>query len=192
MESGMRRGLWLGRMSRRLKNRQNVFRVVFGLYTSALLTATHWPGLVVDGPIDRTDLVIHAGVFFWWTVLLFGSGLVAMGGCGCFARRLVWTGVCGVVFAGFDELTQPMFSRVADPLDFLADSVGVLAAAGAIWVWWRRRGGDGNGQWAVGNGGEGGEGGEEFKTPSVRGGADTSAGSPGEEKECRGEEEEGE
>lgn len=111
--------------------------VVWVIYTMALLTATHWPGLTIKGPIDRTDLVIHAGVFFWWTVLLYNARLFAAGGCGCVKRRLVWTGLAGVCFAGFDELTQPMFSRVADPLDFAADSIGVLVACCVIF-WWGR------------------------------------------------------
>jgi len=110
-------------------------RFAFVLYSMALLTATHWPGLTVEGPIDRTDLVIHAGVLFWWTVLLYGSGLIASGGCGCLKRRIVWTAIAGFVFAVFDELTQPMFSRTADWTDLAADSVGVLAACGVIW-WW--------------------------------------------------------
>jgi len=110
-------------------------RVVFVLYTMALLTATHWPGLTVEGPIDRTDLVIHAGVLFWWTVLLYNAGLIAVGGCGCLKRRIAWTAVTGFAFAVFDELTQPMFGRQADPTDLIADAVGVLAACGVIW-WW--------------------------------------------------------
>jgi VanZ family protein len=115
-------------------------RVAFVLYTMALLTATHWPGLTVEGPINRTDLVIHAGVLFWWTVLLYNAHLVATGdriGCGCFKRRIVWTAVAGFAFAVFDELTQPMFGRQADPTDLGADAVGVLVACGVIW-WWVR------------------------------------------------------
>ncbi len=114
---------------------RSVFRVGFVLYTLALLTATHWPGLTVHGPVDRTDLLIHVGVFFVWTCLLFATQWVAAGGCGCFKRRLVWTGVAGVAFGFFDELTQPMFSRVADPWDMAADAVGVLMACGVIWGW---------------------------------------------------------
>jgi len=112
-----------------------MFRVGLVLYTMVLLTATHWPGLTVHGPINRTDLIIHAGVFCVWTVLLFGTRWVATGGCGCFKRRVVWTCVAGFLFAVFDELTQPMFSRVADPLDILADWFGVLIACGVIWGW---------------------------------------------------------
>ncbi len=114
---------------------RTVFRIGFVLYTMALLTATHWPRLTVHGPVDRTDLVIHVGAFFLWTCLLFTTQWVAAGSCGCFKRRIVWTGVAGFVFAVFDELTQPMFDRMADPLDMLADWFGVLAACGVIGGW---------------------------------------------------------
>ena len=128
-----------------MKRRSNLLRtwvrVVLALYTSALLTATHWPGLTIEGPIDRTDLVIHAGVLFWWTVLLYGSGLIASGGCGCLKRRLVWTGVAGFAFAVFDESTQPMFHRVFDPLDLAADFFGVAIAIAGIALCRRRWGG---------------------------------------------------
>lgn len=115
---------------------RTMFRVVFVMYTMALLTATHWPGLTIKGPITRMDLVIHAGVLFWWTVLLFTTQWVATRGCGCFKRRLVWTGVAGFVYSVFDELTQPMFGRVADKYDVMADWFGVLVACGVIALWW--------------------------------------------------------
>lgn len=117
---------------------RDVFRAGFVFYTIALLIATHWPGVAIHGPIDRTDLVIHAGVFFWWTVLLYGAGLVAAGpryGRVCFTRRIVWTMVAGVAFAVFDEKTQPIFGRVEDWTDMAADSLGVLVAGGVIWEW---------------------------------------------------------
>lgn len=113
------------------------FRVGFVLYTAMLLTATHWPGLAIKGPFSRMDLVVHASVLCVWTVLLFSTRWVATGGCGCFKRRLVWTATAGLVYSVFDELTQPMFSRVADPLDVMADWFGVLVGCGVIWGWWK-------------------------------------------------------
>lgn len=102
----------------------------FVAYTIALLTATHWPGLAIRGPISRTDLVIHFGAFFTWTVLLALSGLV---------RRSVWKLlVIGVLFAAFDETTQPLFNRVYDTLDLLANWAGVAAACVLMrfaWPW---------------------------------------------------------
>ncbi len=101
-----------------------IWRVVFVGCTAALLVATHWPGLAIKGPISRTDLVIHAGVFAAWTLLLGLTGWVR-------TRRLVLMGVC---FAIFDETTQPMFSRVFDWWDLGADIAGVLMGAGVFSV----------------------------------------------------------
>ena len=101
-------------------------RVAWIIYTTALLTATHWPGLTIKGPIDRTDLIIHAGVFCIWTCLLYATRWI--GGCTCGTRRLVWTGVAAICFATFDESTQPLFRRVFDWWDLAADYTGVLLA----------------------------------------------------------------
>ncbi|MCA9275777.1 MAG: VanZ family protein [Phycisphaerales bacterium] len=113
-------------------------RIAWALYTLALLTATHWPGLVVDGPVDWIDKIIHCGVFCIWTCLFYMSGLV-LG-----QRRLLWTVLIGFGYAIFDETTQPMFDRVFDLLDLAADALGVLLAAGLITatrrVWPRFRG----------------------------------------------------
>lgn len=122
-------------MNRQTNHWATLFRVAFVCYTMALLTATHWPGLTIHGPVNRTDLFIHAGVFCVWTLLLFGTGWVAGGGCGCLKRRVIWVGVVGVCFGAFDELTQPMFSRVADVWDVLADWFGVVVGCGVVW-WW--------------------------------------------------------
>jgi len=84
--------------------------------TAALLTATHWPGLAIEGPIDRTDLLIHASVFAVWAALL----AMATG------WRMPALLVVGVLFAGFDEATQPLFNRVFDWTDLGADVVGVF------------------------------------------------------------------
>lgn len=118
------------------------FRAWFVFYTAALLTATHWPGLTVKGPIDRTDLIIHVCVFCLWTLLLYGAGFVAAGTrCACGRRRLIWTAMVGLCFAVFDETTQPLFSRVFDLWDLGADCVGVLVGVGLIAVFRRVSGG---------------------------------------------------
>jgi len=109
---------------------RSVFRAALGVYTAALLTATHWPGLTIHGPIDRTDLVIHTGVFCVWTMLFYMAQLV--GGVSCPKRHLIWSCVAGACFAVFDETTQPLFRRVFDWWDLLADLVGVLLGCGLI------------------------------------------------------------
>lgn len=94
---------------------QTLSRFLLGFCTAALLTATHWPGVAIDGPIERTDLLIHAAVFAVWAGLLAAAtGL-----------RLPALLVIGVLFAAFDESTQPLFNRVFDWTDLAADAAGV-------------------------------------------------------------------
>lgn len=104
---------------------------LFVLYTGLLLTATHWPGLAIHGPIDRTDLVIHACVYLVWGVLLGLSGLVG--------RSLPRLLLVGVLFAALDETTQPLFRRTFDLTDLGADAFGVVLACFVMrWHWVRR------------------------------------------------------
>ena len=109
---------------------RSVFRAAWGGYTALLVTATHWPGMVINGPIDRTDLVIHVGAFSTWASLFSLADF--FGSCSCGKRRLVWTLVCGLCFAVFDETTQPLFDRQFDWWDLGADCVGVLLGVGVI------------------------------------------------------------
>lgn len=110
---------------------RSVSRAALGVYTALLLTATHWPGLTVSGPISRTDLVIHAGVLCIWTCIFYLAQFI---GGGCPTRRLVWAGVAGLCYSAFDEFTQPLppFNRHFDWLDLLADAVGVLIGLALI------------------------------------------------------------
>lgn len=110
------------------------FRIAFVIYTIALLTATHWPGLAVPGPFSRTDLVIHVGAFGLWTLLLGMTGWVRSK-C-CVRRSALLVGLIGIAFGCFDELTQPMFDRVFDWLDLAADMTGAILASLVLFVFW--------------------------------------------------------
>ena len=101
----------------------------FVVYTLALLTATHWPGLVVHGPVNRSDLYIHFMVFSAWAVLLGFSGLV-----GRSPGRLL---LIGLAFAVFDETTQPLFRRVFDWADLAANAGGILMGTLGMAALWR-------------------------------------------------------
>jgi len=104
-----------------------VLRVFFILYTLALITATHWPGLAVKGPFSRIDLVIHCGAFGLWTLLLGGTGWIKSS-C-CVRRKALVVGLVGIAFGWIDETTQPLFSRVFDWLDIAADMTGAIGAS---------------------------------------------------------------
>lgn len=104
-----------------------LLRVFLILYTLALLTATHWPGLAVKGPFNRMDLVIHCGVFGLWTFMLGMTGWIRFT-C-CVRRQALIVGLIGIAFGWLDETTQPLFSRVFDWLDIAADMTGAIGAS---------------------------------------------------------------
>ncbi len=103
---------------------------MFVLYALALLVATHWPKLSIQGPIERPDLFIHAGAFGLWTLLLVASGFFGR----VLARRnILISGAIGAVYAPLDEVSQsiPILGRVAAVDDALANLLGVSLAVGA-------------------------------------------------------------
>lgn len=113
-----------------------LFRAVFVLSTGALLVATHWPGLAVKSSFSRMDLVIHACVFCCWTVLLGLTGWIRVPRCP--KRRALVLVMIGIAFGLFDETTQPLFSRVFDPLDLAADSLGAIVGGVTMLIVWTR------------------------------------------------------
>lgn len=97
-----------------------------GLYLAVLLTATHWPGVEIHGPIERPDLWIHAGAYGLLTALAAASGIFGRG------RWAVWlAGLAALAIAGLDEITQPWppFHRHAAFDDWLADAAGIVIVA---------------------------------------------------------------
>lgn len=107
------------------------WRTAFVAYAIALFTMTHWPKLVVQGPVPRTDLWAHFAAFSLWTVLLGGS----------FGRGLpLWAlALVGFAYAGVDEGLQaiPALGRVCAWDDFFADCGGVVIGVGVLALWRR-------------------------------------------------------
>jgi len=110
-------------------------RAAFALATVTLLTATHWPGIKIDGPVPRPDMWIHAFTYAVWTGLLLVSGLV---GPPSLIRSAGLAVIVGVAFGSFDELTQPLFTRTADVTDLLADAIGATLGAALVLALSRR------------------------------------------------------
>tara|TARA_R110000737_G_scaffold2923_1_gene8298 strand:+ start:144031 stop:144462 length:432 start_codon:yes stop_codon:yes gene_type:complete len=127
-------------MSTRANPYIDAAQMVFVLYTLTLLTATHWPGLAIKGPFSRTDLIIHAGAFGLWTLLLGVTGWVQSKTC--IRKQALMAALIGIAFGIFDETTQPMFNRVFDLLDLAADAVGaILASLVLMFFWYKSNGG---------------------------------------------------
>lgn len=113
-------------------------RAFFVLYTLALLTATHWPGLAVKSSFSRIDLVIHLCAFGCWTGMLGLSGWVLLSGS--IRKKAIIVGLIGIGFGLTDELTQPLFSRVFDWWDVCADTTGAVLASLVLMFIWRKTG----------------------------------------------------
>lgn len=117
------------------------------VYWPVMFASTHWPKLEIplETPAIPFDKLAHFGMY-------------ALLGCLCLvAVRLIppgsesarpilshwrwWLGVPAVLvaYAVFDELTQPLFARDADPLDLIADSLAILLATGLGLAWVARR-----------------------------------------------------
>jgi hypothetical protein len=102
------------------------------LYTCVLVYGTHHPRperLIGTGAGVPSDKSLHVAAY---TVLaaLAAAWLWAAG-------RWTPRGLVGLIaalalFAAVDEITQPLFSRHADPLDWLADGRGMALGIGAI------------------------------------------------------------
>lgn len=116
-----------------------VLRVVTYGYGAAMVVVSHWPGLSVTAGVSKgipTDKVLHA-------IGYCGLG-VCLGLWSNWANRRDWTAMlrCVVfvaVFALLDEVTQPLFGRSCEPLDWVADVLGGVAGLAATYLFLRLR-----------------------------------------------------
>lgn len=117
---------------------QPIRRGLFVFYALALITATHWPGLaaIQAQHFTRLDLVIHAAAFAAWTVLCTACGFF---GPAASRRNLARSIPLALGYALADEFTQaiPALHRTLDPLDLLANGVGILLASFGLMLWTR-------------------------------------------------------
>lgn len=106
-------------------------------YTAVLVFATHYPKpeKLVGGRLP-SDKLMH---FVAYGVLggLAAATLVAYGrrDSGTLARMVVALAIAAI----FDEITQPIFGRAAEPLDWVCDCIGLAVGAAAVfvssWAW---------------------------------------------------------
>lgn len=104
--------------------------IVFALYAAALFTATHWPRLAIDAPVQGTDKIVHMTAFGLWT-LLFAWATRALRS----PRPLaLGVGIPATVYACVDEGLQaiPALGRTTSMADLLANLAGVLIALGLL------------------------------------------------------------
>jgi VanZ family protein len=105
-------------------------RIAFIVIALTLATLTHWPNLVINAGIPRTDLWAHAIAYSTWTFAFIATGWVAPRG----SWKSIGLGMpIALLYAGIDELTQgiPGLGRYVTWEDFAANSVGVWIGATA-------------------------------------------------------------
>ena len=107
------------------------FFVGFALFSMFLLTATHLPRIPTIARGPGVDKWLHFSAYGCQTIL-------AMGVLYC-TDRLVLKNVAFLIivlttFGAIDELTQPIFHRRAELLDWLADCAGVFFGVCSVWL----------------------------------------------------------
>jgi len=110
-----------------------------GVYAAALVFATHYPK--PEELIGRklpSDKLLH---FVAYGVLgLLAAALVRARGW-LDGRAGLVLGAALAAWAVVDEVTQPLFTRAAEPLDWVCDCVGLAAGIGLVvfssWAWAR-------------------------------------------------------
>lgn len=117
--------------------RRRWWRIGCIVYFLVLATATHWPAVVIEGPIDRPDLLIHVAAFAVLGLLVAMTGWTGRPGT---VRNAALAGIIAGAYAIVDEVTQaiPALRRVADASDAAANLVGVILGAAASLLAGRR------------------------------------------------------
>ncbi|MBL8759711.1 MAG: hypothetical protein JNL50_00255 [Phycisphaerae bacterium] len=102
-------------------------RFVFGGFAALLFVMTHWPRVAIPAE-GRWDLLVHAGVFGLWAVLLMST---APFGPWRSPRNIARCAPIAVIYACIDEGLQavPLVRRVAAWDDLAANIAGVLIAS---------------------------------------------------------------
>lgn len=95
---------------------------------------THAPGVKIEGPIPRPDLIIHMTVFGLWTLLCIACGFFA---APLAPRNILACGAIALAYSAFDEGTQaiPVLNRVCALDDWLANAAGVAVATAGVLAW---------------------------------------------------------
>ncbi|MGI9448367.1 MAG: VanZ family protein [Pirellulales bacterium] len=113
-----------------------VFIVGFILYSVFLVVATHLPRIPTITQWPGVDKWLHFSAYGCQTVLAMGvlyftKGLVL--------KNVALLIVVLTAFGAVDELTQPMFHRQAELLDWLADCAGVVFGVCSVWMFYSIR-----------------------------------------------------
>ncbi len=106
-------------------------RFVFGGFAGLLFMMTHWPKVAIPAE-GRWDLLVHAGVFGAWAILLIST---APFGPTRSPRNIARCVPIAMIYACIDEGLQavPLVKRVAAWDDLAANMTGILVASLIAW-----------------------------------------------------------
>lgn len=111
------------------------WRRVLPAYWVFLFCVTHFPKLQLDAP-PGSDKVVHIGAYAVLAFLVWQFSATF----GPLSRSFAPRAAAGLlVYAAFDELTQPLVGRGADLWDWLADGLGILLVLVPAELWRRHR-----------------------------------------------------
>lgn len=99
-------------------------------YTGLLVFATHYPRPEeLLGPNPPSDKTLHFVAYAVLAALACATWLTARRTAG---RGLATLAIALAGFGFLDEVTQPLFRRHADPLDWVYDCVGIALGIAAV------------------------------------------------------------
>lgn len=109
---------------------QRVLDLLAAVYACVLVSATHHPKPAeLVGPNAPGDKTLHLIAY----TLLGGAVAAAVASRGGWNwRSAAAVFVALALFAAADEITQPLFGRFADILDWAYDELGLVAGIGAV------------------------------------------------------------
>lgn len=127
----------MGDGGRRAK--QAVISAGTGAYAAILVAATHYPKPEQFlGSNPPSDKLLH---FVAYAVLGCLAAIAVRARSRLTGKKALALAAGLAVFAMLDELTQPIFGRVAEPLDWVFDLIGLAIGIGAVaiasWAWAR-------------------------------------------------------
>ena len=96
--------------------------VVFVLYSVSLVVATHLPRVPTVVRVPGADKWLHLVAYECQAILAMGT-LYFMNRL--ILKNVVYLMIMLTIFGAIDELTQPIFSRQAELLDWVTDCAGV-------------------------------------------------------------------
>ena len=127
-------------MIRQLYGSRELRRWALILYWITMFVATHWPDInrykpEAGWPIPHFGAVMHATVYAGWAGMW--CWFLSAGGRRVSRAAIGWLLVGGVLWAGFDELSQALVAREPALDDFLWDLCGMLLAVLVVSLWQR-------------------------------------------------------